>query len=83
MASPIVTSKTKSEQAAGGRMATTSPNDAPVTEEELLKKTTPIEVNDVLRLKKATSSTDAIFNWQKKSKLESIFLLFRLSHTNR
>ena len=43
-------------------MATTSPNDAPVTEEELLKKTTPIEVNDVLRLKKATSSTDAIFN---------------------
>lgn len=59
MASPAVSSKTNSKKSANNSTTTTtnaSAVDTPITEEELRKKETPITVNDVLRLRKATTS---------------------------
>jgi hypothetical protein len=55
MASPVVSSKTSPGQASSGKATSTDMNNTPITEEELKKKETPINVTDVLRLNKATN----------------------------
>jgi len=50
MASTAVSSKTNPKQSKNSN----DMNDIPITEEELKNKETPINVNDVLRLKKST-----------------------------
>jgi hypothetical protein len=49
MATTTVPPKSNSKQT-----ATNEKNDIPMTEEELKKKDTPININDVLQLKKPT-----------------------------
>jgi hypothetical protein len=51
MASTAVSSKGNPKQSTNSQ---TPSNDTPITEEELMKKETPINVNDVLRLRKPT-----------------------------
>ncbi len=54
MASTAVSSKTNPKQSKNSQASTNDMNDIPITEEELKNKETPINVSDVLRLKKAT-----------------------------
>lgn len=53
MAQSAVSSKRNSKQPANNQASPTAADDAPITEEELKKKT-PITVSDVLRLRTAT-----------------------------
>lgn len=54
MATTAVPSKSNTKKSNNSQISTTDMNDTPITEEELLKKETPININDVLRLKKPT-----------------------------
>jgi hypothetical protein len=54
MTSTLITSKTNSGKSANSE--TTTGDQTPITEEELHEKETPITINDVLRLRKATNS---------------------------
>ncbi len=51
MASTLIRSKSNSGKSSNSGTTT---NEIPITEEELMKKETPINVNDVLRLRKPT-----------------------------
>jgi hypothetical protein len=54
MATTTVPPKSNSKQTTNNQTANSDKNDRPMTEEELKKKDTPINVNDVLQLKKPT-----------------------------
>lgn len=54
MATKAVSSKANQKKSTNSQISTTDMNDTPITEDELMKKETPINVNDVLRLKKST-----------------------------
>jgi len=54
MATTTVPSKANPKQSANSQTPKTDSNDTPITEEELKKKETPININDVLRLRKST-----------------------------
>jgi len=57
MTSTLITSKSNSGKSANSDTTTgESSNQTPITEEELQEKETPITINDVLRLRKATNS---------------------------
>lgn len=62
MATTTVPPKSNSKQTTNNQTANSDKNDRPMTEEELKKKDTPINVNDVLQLKKPTKG-----NHQKES----------------
>ncbi|CAF0959036.1 unnamed protein product [Rotaria sordida] len=56
MASTLISSKSNSKKSSTNNTATSdNSNETPITEEELKKKETPITINDVLRLRKATN----------------------------
>ncbi len=54
MATTTVPSKANPKQSTNSQTPKTDSNDTPITEEELKKKETPININDVLRLRKST-----------------------------
>ncbi len=57
MTSTLITSKSNSGKSANSDTTTgENSNQTPITEEELQEKETPITINDVLRLRKATNS---------------------------
>ena len=63
MTSTLITSKTNSGKSANSDTTTgENSNQTPITEEELLEKETPITINDVLRLRKATNSKSFSIN---------------------